>query len=139
MNTRFLTLAMLLGCAVASLAKDKVLHTFKKTQLSDKFWCEGATFGDLNRDGKLDLISGPFWYEGPTFEERHEYYPAKTTFKLKKGDGSEPGGIRWGAATAAERGPLIASVANPGARNVIGTHSGAYSVYRALAVASGAR
>jgi len=47
-------------------------------------------------------------------------------------------GVQWGAATAAERGPLIGSVANPGARNVIGTHSGAYSVYRALAVASGA-
>jgi GTP cyclohydrolase II len=47
-------------------------------------------------------------------------------------------GVRWGAPTAAERGPLIASVANPAARNVIGTHSGAYSVYRALAVASGA-
>jgi GTP cyclohydrolase II len=31
----------------------------------------------------------------------------------------------------------VASVANPGARNVIGTHAGAYSVYRALAVAAG--
>lgn len=45
--------------------------------------------------------------------------------------------VRWGAPTAAERGPLVASVANPGVRNVIGAHSGAYSVYRALAVASG--
>lgn len=54
----------------------------------------------------------------------------------KKSDESHPG-IQWGAASAAQRGPLVASVANPGARNVIGTHSGAYSVYRALAVASG--
>jgi GTP cyclohydrolase II len=46
--------------------------------------------------------------------------------------------IQWGAATAAERGPLIASMGTPAARNVIGSHSGAYSVYRALAVASGA-
>lgn len=45
--------------------------------------------------------------------------------------------VQWGAATAQERGPLIASVVNAAARNVIGTHSGAYSVYRALAVASG--
>jgi len=51
--------------------------------------------------------------------------------------GSAPGGVQWGAATAHERGPLVASVANPSARNVIGTHAGAYSVYRALAVAAG--
>ncbi|WP_079435932.1 GTP cyclohydrolase II [Zoogloea sp. LCSB751] len=45
--------------------------------------------------------------------------------------------IRWGAATAAERGPLVAGLAEPTLRNVIGTHSGSYSVYRALAVAAG--
>jgi GTP cyclohydrolase II len=55
----------------------------------------------------------------------------------KKSDEAHQG-IQWGAATAAQRGPLVASVANPGVRNVIGTHAGAYSVYRALAVASGA-
>jgi GTP cyclohydrolase II len=55
----------------------------------------------------------------------------------KKGDDAQVG-VRWGAPTAQERGPLVASVANPAARNVIGTHAGAYSVYRALAVASGA-
>ena len=46
--------------------------------------------------------------------------------------------IHWGAATPLERGPLVASLGNSAHRNVIGTHSGAYSVYRALAVASGA-
>ena len=35
------------------------------------------------------------------------------------------------------RGPVIGSVQNPAKRNVIGTHSGSYSIYRALAVASG--
>jgi GTP cyclohydrolase II len=47
------------------------------------------------------------------------------------------GQVTWGAATAEARGPLVGSVVNHAARNVIGTHSGAYSVYRALAVASG--
>ncbi len=46
--------------------------------------------------------------------------------------------IRWGAKTPGERGPVIASVTNPAHRNVIGTHSGSYTVYRALAVAAGA-
>ncbi len=50
------------------------LHSFEKTQLDKDFHCEGASFGDLNRDGKPDLISGPFWYEGPAFENRHEFY-----------------------------------------------------------------
>ncbi len=45
--------------------------------------------------------------------------------------------IHWGAPTAAERGPVIASLTNPEHRNVIGTHSGAYAIYRALAVAAG--
>lgn len=58
---------------------------------------------------------------------------------------SHPGGstatrfpLNWGAATAAERGPIIGTV-NAGAdRNAIGAHGGAYSLYRALAISSGA-
>lgn len=46
--------------------------------------------------------------------------------------------IHWGAPTAAERGPVIGTTVNRSHRNVIGTHSGSYSVYRALAVAAGA-
>ena len=45
--------------------------------------------------------------------------------------------IRWGAATAAERGPVVGTTVNRSQRNVIGTHSGSYGVYRALAVAAG--
>jgi GTP cyclohydrolase II len=36
------------------------------------------------------------------------------------------------------RGPLIGTVTNKAQRNVIGTHAGSYSVYRAVAVAAGA-
>ncbi|CAN5758878.1 GTP cyclohydrolase II [soil metagenome] len=46
--------------------------------------------------------------------------------------------IHWGAATAAELGPVIGTTGTRAHRNVIGTHSGSYSVYRALAVAAGA-
>jgi GTP cyclohydrolase II len=46
--------------------------------------------------------------------------------------------IRWGAPDARERGPVIGTVSRPQDRNVIGTHGGSYSVYRALAVSSGA-
>jgi GTP cyclohydrolase II len=44
--------------------------------------------------------------------------------------------VRWGAASARERGPLIGSVTSPADRNVIGAHGGAYSLYRALAISA---
>src|SRR5215475_13148827 len=43
---------------------------------------------------------------------------------------------RWGASVAAERGPVVASPADPQQRNAIGSYSGAYAIYRALAVAT---
>src|SRR6516164_6915705 len=45
--------------------------------------------------------------------------------------------LRWGAADPAARGPVIATLHDPDVRNVIGTHAGAYSLYRALAIAAG--
>jgi GTP cyclohydrolase II len=58
---------------------------------------------------------------------------------------SHPGGgtagrfpLNWGAPTAQERGPVIGTVNSGSDRNAIGAHGGAYSVYRALAVSSGA-
>ena len=88
MKTTSAILVLLLGGTICSTGKSYYLHSFKRTQITDKFWGEGATFGDLNRDGKPDIVSGPFWYEGPDFTQRHEFYPAKATFNLKK-DGGE--------------------------------------------------
>lgn len=45
--------------------------------------------------------------------------------------------INWNAPTPEERGPIIATTTSPMHRNCIGTHSGSYSVYKALAIASG--
>jgi GTP cyclohydrolase II len=44
--------------------------------------------------------------------------------------------IHWGAADAQQRGPVIGSTTHRNQRNVIGSHSGSYGVYRALAVAA---
>ena len=44
--------------------------------------------------------------------------------------------IRWGAADAVARGPIVGTTTTRHQRNVIGTHSGSYGVYRALAVAT---
>ena len=53
------------------------------------------------------------------------------------GHGPKPLPIVWGHADPLVRGPVIGTVTNRTHRNVIGTHAGAYSVYRALAVAAG--
>lgn len=45
--------------------------------------------------------------------------------------------IHWGAKTLQERGPIVATLTNEAQRNAIGTHSGSYAVYRALATAAG--
>ncbi len=52
--------------------------------------------------------------------------------------GPKPIPINWGASDPMERGPIIATLTKQAHRNVIGTHSGSYAIYRALAVASGA-
>ena len=46
--------------------------------------------------------------------------------------------LHWGAASAKERGPVIATVNAGGDRNAIGAHGGSYSIYRALAISAGA-
>ncbi len=59
-----------------------------------------------------------------------------TSHPGQHGAGGAPA-LRWGAASAAERGPVVGTTVNRNQRNVIGTHSGSYGVYRALAVAAG--
>jgi GTP cyclohydrolase II len=46
--------------------------------------------------------------------------------------------LHWGAPSARERGPIVGTVTETADRNAIGTHGGSYSLYRALAVTSGA-
>ncbi|MGB7085902.1 MAG: GTP cyclohydrolase II [Phormidesmis sp.] len=45
--------------------------------------------------------------------------------------------VQWGHPDPNQRGPIIATLGNRANRNAIGTHSGGYAVYRALAIASG--
>jgi putative membrane-bound dehydrogenase-like protein len=51
--------------------------TWKRQQLHADFYSEGAAIGDINGDGKPDVVAGPFWWEGPAFEKKHAYYEPK--------------------------------------------------------------
>ena len=53
------------------------------------------------------------------------------------GRAQKPIPIDWAASTPAARGPVVGTLTDSGRRNVIGTHSGSYAIYRALSVAAG--
>jgi hypothetical protein len=86
MKTAVVICSIIFSAAVG--AEDHVVHSFKKTTLSSHFWAEGATFIDVNKDGKKDVAAGPFWYEAPEFTKRREIYPATAGFERKKDDGT---------------------------------------------------
>ena len=81
MNMKFPSIAILaFSVATIAAAADNLIPDFKKIQLTDQFWAEGADFGDFNHDGIMDVASGPFWYAGPDFKTRYEYRPATNFF-----------------------------------------------------------
>jgi hypothetical protein len=49
---------------------------FRMQRLNDFFYSWGATVGDINRDGKPDVIAGPFHFLGPDYTERREFTAA---------------------------------------------------------------
>src|SRR5688500_4837122 len=55
---------------------------FDKRWLSGMFYGEGANFGDFNKDGKLDVVSGPYIYDGPEFTVKHEFMPREPSDPL---------------------------------------------------------
>jgi len=65
-----------LGCALCFA--EPPAPSFKRLQLTEEFYCEGAYYADFNRDGKPDVVSGPFWYQGPDFRQKHEIRPPKS-------------------------------------------------------------
>lgn len=70
-------IACILASSVEVQAEEFALHTFKRQRLTDRYYSEGANAGDINGDGKVDVVYGPYWFEGPTFEKKYEIYTAK--------------------------------------------------------------
>ena len=69
------TIIALLALTVTTITTTGICHAeFTRHVLSDKFYGEGASVADINKDGHLDIVSGPFWYAGPDYKTAHEIY-----------------------------------------------------------------
>ncbi len=58
----------------STFADQRVVHSFKRLQLTDTYYSEGANAADVNGDGVSDVVYGPYWFEGPEFSTKHEIY-----------------------------------------------------------------
>ena len=85
--TRVLLLALALApIAEVATANAAATSAYKKLTLSKEFYSEGAAFADFNKDGQIDVVSGPYWYEGPDFTKRHELFTPFVFDPLKYSD-----------------------------------------------------
>jgi hypothetical protein len=70
------TISLLPGAALGAAAGTGPVH-FEKRFLTDRYYCDGISTGDFNRDGRLDLILNEGWYEQPRDRNapwaRHEF------------------------------------------------------------------
>jgi len=62
------------------------MPTFVKTRLNPDFYSEGMNIGDINRDGKPDIVAGPYWYPGPEYTTKMAFRQPRATPFAKSGD-----------------------------------------------------
>ena len=60
------------------LPQEQVSSRFRMQRIDDFYYSWGAAAADINRDGILDIVTGPYYYLGPDYTTRREIYLART-------------------------------------------------------------
>lgn len=80
-----LALQLVLSVSVTSQAqsskKKAKTITFTKQTLTRNFISEGAAVGDVNKDGKMDILAGAFWFEAPGWTAHEITQPQQFDYK----------------------------------------------------------
>lgn len=76
---RSLSRVLLFCCVTSACGQPKpgvVEGGFRKTKITGDFLSEGVATGDMNKDGRLDVVAGYYWFEAPSWT-RHEIAPSR--------------------------------------------------------------
>ena len=60
-------------------AKEQLSPNFRMQRLTPYYYSFSAAAADINRDGNMDIVSGPFIFYGPDFSGAREFYAAQTS------------------------------------------------------------
>ena len=69
--TGLLLVLITVMCNAQAVKGKTIVPQFVKHVITTQFVSEGAAAGDINKDGRTDIIAGAFWFEAPTWK-RHE-------------------------------------------------------------------
>jgi len=72
----FLLISLASACAQVKTPPSTDV-SFTRIRLLDKYVTEGASIGDIDADGNMDIVAGALWWKGPDFEKSYAYAPVK--------------------------------------------------------------